>query len=89
MYYDFAELVHKLPSHRILAINRGEAEDFLKVSIEKPTDKILYYIQKDIIKYIRKKTAINRVFTHGYSGFYFYKLSQNLCLSINLMTVTV
>ena len=50
MYYEFAELVHKLPSHRILAINRGEAEDFLKVSIEKPTDKILYYIQKDIIK---------------------------------------
>ena len=46
MYYEFAELVHKLPSHRILAINRGEAEDFLKVSIEKPTDKILYYIQK-------------------------------------------
>ena len=31
-------------------INRGETEDFLKVSIEKPTDKILYYIQKDIIK---------------------------------------
>ena len=50
MYYEFAELVHKLPSHRILAINRGETEDFLKVSIEKPTDKILYYIQKDIIK---------------------------------------
>ena len=50
MYYDFSELVHKLPSHRILAINRGETEEFLKVSINKPENKILYYIQKDIIK---------------------------------------
>lgn len=50
MYYDFSELVHKLPSHRILAINRGENEKFLKVSITKPQEKILYYIQKDIIK---------------------------------------
>ena len=50
MYYDFSELVHKLPSHRILAINRGETEEFLKVSINKPEDKILYYIQKDVIK---------------------------------------
>ena len=50
MYYDFTELVHKLPSHRILAINRGETEEFLKVSITKPEEKILYYVQKDIIK---------------------------------------
>ena len=50
MYYDFAEVVHKLPSHRILAINRGETEEFLKVSINKPEEKILYYVQKDIIK---------------------------------------
>ena len=40
MYYDFTELVHKLPSHRILAINRGEDEEFLKVSIEKPVEKM-------------------------------------------------
>ncbi len=50
MYYDFTELVHKLPSHRILAINRGETEEFLKVSINKPEEKILYYMQRDIIK---------------------------------------
>lgn len=50
MYYDFSELVYKLPSHRILAINRGEKEDFLKVSIDKPESKILYYMQKDIIQ---------------------------------------
>ena len=50
MYYDFSELVYKLPSHRILAINRGETENFIKISINKPEDKILYYMEKDIIK---------------------------------------
>lgn len=34
MYYDYSEAVSKIPSHRILAINRGENEDFLKVSLE-------------------------------------------------------
>ena len=50
MYYDFSEEIKKIPSHRILAINRGETEDFLKVKIVKPEDKIIYYIEKDIIK---------------------------------------
>jgi len=34
MYYDYAEPVSKIPSHRILAVNRGEKEDFLKVSVD-------------------------------------------------------
>ena len=50
MYYEFSEEIKKNPSHRILAINRGEKEEFLKVKISKPEDKILYYIEKDIIK---------------------------------------
>ena len=50
MYYEFNENINKLPSHRILAINRGEKEEFLKVKIEKKEDKILGYIQRDIIK---------------------------------------
>lgn len=50
MYYEFSEEIKKIPSHRILAINRGEKEDFLKVKISKPEEKILYYIEKDIIK---------------------------------------
>ena len=50
MYYDFNEKVSRIPSHRILAINRGEKEEFLKVKIEKPEDKILNYIEQDIIK---------------------------------------
>ncbi|MCI8654367.1 MAG: RNA-binding transcriptional accessory protein [Clostridia bacterium] len=50
MYYDYKEIVIKIPSHRILAINRGEAEEFLKVKIEKDEAKILFYIERDIIK---------------------------------------
>ena len=50
MYYDFSEKVNRIPSHRILAINRGEKEEFLKVKIEKPEDKILSHIEQDIIK---------------------------------------
>ena len=50
MYYDFSENVNKLPSHRILAINRGEKEDFLKVKIVKDEEKIIEKIEKDIIK---------------------------------------
>ena len=49
MYYDFNEPIRFIPSHRILAINRGEKEEFLKVKISKPEDKILDYIEKDII----------------------------------------
>lgn len=50
MYYEFSETIRTIPSHRILAINRGEKEKFIKVSIEKPEEKILNYIQKYIIK---------------------------------------
>ncbi len=50
MYYDYSEAIKYIPSHRILAINRGEKEEFLKVKIEKPEEKILTYIEKDILK---------------------------------------
>ena len=50
MYYDYSEAIKYIPSHRILAINRGEKEEFLKVSINKPEEKILNYIERDILK---------------------------------------
>ena len=50
MYYEYQETIKYIPSHRILAINRGEKEDFLKVKLEKPEEKILNSIEKDIIK---------------------------------------
>ena len=50
MYYDYQEPILKLPSHRILAMNRGEAEGFLKVKLVKPEEKILEMIAKSVIK---------------------------------------
>ena len=58
MYYEFSEKVNHLSSHRILAINRGESEEFLKVKIEKPEDKILDLINRDIIKQKTQFTTI-------------------------------
>ncbi len=50
MYYDFKEAVRRLPAHRILAINRGEKEGFLKVEFNLPfeqlIDRILYFFSK-------------------------------------------
>ncbi len=50
MYKEYSENIKTLPSHRILAINRGENEDFIKVKIEKPEEKIISYIENDVIK---------------------------------------
>ena len=50
MYYDYSEAILKMPSHRILAINRGEKEKFLKVKLDTPDEKILAYLEKQIIK---------------------------------------
>lgn len=50
MYYHFAEPVNKIPSHRILAIQRGEKEGFLKVKLEVDEEEIEQYIAKQIIK---------------------------------------
>ena len=43
-YYEYREPLKKVPGHRILAINRGEKEEFLKVSVEIATDIILNYL---------------------------------------------
>ena len=58
MYYNFNEKVNRIPSHRILAINRGEKEEYLKVKIEKPEDYILEMINKDIVKGATQYTKI-------------------------------
>ena len=50
MYYEYSEPIAHMPSHRILAVNRGEAEEFLKVKLQKPEDKILDYIKKKVVK---------------------------------------
>ena len=62
MYYDYKEPILRIPSHRVLAINRGEKEEFLKVKLEKPDDKILEYLRKQIIK--NYKSQYNEMLTN-------------------------
>ena len=50
MYYDYSEAVSKIPSHRILAINRGEKEEFLKVKIDGTDETSLEYLKGKVIK---------------------------------------
>lgn len=50
MYADYSEAVSKIPDHRILAINRGEKEELLKVSIDFSKDKAMFIISKNHIK---------------------------------------
>lgn len=49
MYYNFTESVQKIAGHRILALNRGEKEKILTVKISDPEEKILRYLEKQII----------------------------------------
>lgn len=57
MYYDFSERVSNMASHRVLAINRGEKEEFLKVKMEIDNDRILKYIEN---KYVNKNNFKNK-----------------------------
>lgn len=51
MYYDYAEKVRSIVSHRVLAINRAEKEDVIRFAINAPVDKILRFLQEKIIKH--------------------------------------
>jgi len=65
MYYDYSEKFATIPKHRILAINRGEKDGFLKVSVDVPEDMVLNYLFSKVItdfsspasKYISKATV--------------------------------
>jgi len=50
MYYDFREPVRSMAAHRILAVNRGEREEFLKVTLEAPEEKALESIRKMYVR---------------------------------------
>jgi protein Tex len=55
MYYEYEEPVNKVVPHRILALNRGEKEDLLRVSIKPKTDVIMGYLQR---KWITKNHSV-------------------------------
>ncbi len=48
-YYEYSEPLNKIPGHRVLAINRGEKEEFLKVSVDISADIVLNYLHNCVI----------------------------------------
>ena len=69
MYYEYSEPVCSIPGHRILAINRGESEKLLTVKIAAPVDRILRYLEKQLIISDNEYTApvIKEVIADAYS----------------------
>lgn len=57
MYYDYEETIAKVVGHRTLALNRGEHEKYLTVKISAPEDRILSYLEKQVIRQPNENTA--------------------------------
>ena len=68
MYYDYSEPVKKIPDHRILAINRGEKEEFLKVSVELPEEFALNYLFAQVVS-VNKSPAQSHVSSAVIDGY--------------------
>src|SRR5690625_7803700 len=58
MYYDYNEAVRSIASHRDLALNRGEKEGVLRVTIEESLEQIIDYLHKQVIKSNGHKSRI-------------------------------
>jgi uncharacterized protein len=57
MYYDYREPLKKVAGHRVLAINRGEAEKVLTVKLSAPTERVLRYLEKQTVTNPQAATA--------------------------------
>ncbi|WP_170006307.1 Tex family protein [Bacillus fonticola] len=50
MYYDYEEPIEKIVPHRVLAMNRGEKEEIIKVQVVAPADRLVAYLEKEVVK---------------------------------------
>lgn len=68
MYYSYSERVESIPNHRILAINRGEKEKFIRVKIEVPEEEILDILRNSLITNNKALTTeyLNGAIEDGY-----------------------
>ena len=57
MYYEYEEPVQKIVPHRVLALNRGEKEEVLRISIQPVTEVIISYLERKIIKNNQSEAA--------------------------------
>lgn len=80
MYYDFKESIKTIPNHRILAINRGEKEKFLKVSLLLPEEEILTKIKEKIMLNTSLETAelLEQSIEDGYRRLIFPSIEREI-----------
>lgn len=71
MYYDFAEPINKMVSHRVLASNRGEKEEILKVAIVVEEAKIFDYLERQLVENTRSITTefVREAYKDSYKRF--------------------
>ncbi len=79
-YYDFSEPIPKLKGHRILALNRGEAEEFLKVSVDMDKEQAVAYLCARVIK--NKKSPVTErmvaIVTDAYERLLFPSMEREI-----------
>lgn len=80
MYYDYSESVRTIVPHRVLAINRGEKEDFLKVKVEINNEKVINYIINEYVndKNLKNKEVIVSAIEDSYKRLIFPSIEREI-----------
>lgn len=80
MYYDYSEAVKKVPGHRVLAINRGEAEKVLTVKISVDEEQIIKYLESKVIVNNNENTApqLKEAITDAFSRLIFPSIEREI-----------
>ncbi|MCA9748007.1 MAG: helix-hairpin-helix domain-containing protein, partial [Romboutsia sp.] len=79
-YYDYSESVKTIAPHRVLAINRGEKEDFLKVKVEINNEKVINYIINEYVndKNLKNKEVIVSAIEDSYKRLIFPSIEREI-----------
>lgn len=80
MYYDFSEPASKIAKHRVLALNRGEKEEFLQVKLDVPPERIIEYLKTKLIKKPRSITSeyVEKALTDSYDRLIFHSVEREI-----------
>lgn len=80
MYYDFKEPVNKIAGYRVLALNRGEHEEFLSVKISVPSEQMLYYLRSQTISNKNAASAmyVEKAVVEAYERLMFPSLEREI-----------
>ena len=80
MYYEYSEAVKKVPGHRVLAINRGEAEKVLTVKISVDEEQIIKYLESKVIVNNNENTVsqLKEAITDAFSRLIFPSIEREI-----------